>query len=1458
MSAIKTMSAVNKVIYAYITPDNHNHDGWVKIGETILHDGESLSHAATRRIYQQTHTADTRTKILWTHPAIMADGQPFNDHDLHHFLTASKQMTRKPNTEWFDFNGNIDLAEQYFYEFTGGEKPQSTDNAKYVLRPEQERCVYNTLDYMTTPLAIDEDGNEIANKYLWNAKPRFGKTLTAYDLIREADMTNVLIVTNRPAISTSWYSDFSKFIAWQTDYKFVADTTSLKDTGAINHDEYEKLANFDNGLLANTDSRKLYKQIAFVSLQDLKGSLYFGGEHDKLSWVKDTKWDMLILDEAHEAVDTFKTGIAMDNIHRDFDLYLSGTPFTAIAKQEFGDNIFTWNYTDEQDAKLQIIKENEARLARGELDLLDNPYAGLPTLTMYTYQMSEAIASKLDSGITINGEDVAYTFDLNEFFATDGKSNFIHKESVAKWLDALTINSKYPFSTNELRDELHHTFWLLYRVDSAKALAKMLKQHPVFSKYKVVFAVGSSSDEPDESLRNISPNVIDRVKQTIRENEYTITLSVGQLTTGVTIPEWTAIMMLANVKSPALYMQSAFRVQNPWKYTVNGNQVYKSNAYVFDFSPARSLQLATTFAIGLDTGSKPRDISIKEWNDAKVARLLNFMPIISDAGGQMTEISVSQAFSIPGKLQGRAVVERGFASDLIFNDLSGVFNDDKITAILNKMNGERAGKVKDADKDDDVDTHDAPKVIDNKPVVPEDKVIKRADSVLGSKVYESIESQVMAEIENSGVANATTVKKIYNDEVKQKVIDEAKNSGLTQTQGTKAVNLAASKIVEHIEKDKVQRNIDHKELEQAKKQEIRQYKAANKYEANKQAIEDKYTAKSKEIDNKHKNKLSESLPLITKKASEQAIGSLALARAEQKKRQAENSVKIKLRGFSSTIPLLLLAYGNETITLANFEHSVDEQTFLKMTNITTTEFVDLRDKGVFNEYVFNASIKEFLYQSDKLSRYYVNFIKQDIFANILPQQNNQIFTPKKVVELQLDILTKEFPDIWSDPNRTFVDFYVKSGQYLASIVRRLFAGLQDIIPDDNERIKHILEHQVYGFAPTKLIHDIVVNYLFGFAKNGKYTGDAIGYNHIVEYDWTSDFKVGDMDIVNSKLKTMFTVDDYKYLVKGDDDKVKFDVVVGNPPYQEEINGARTQIHFKFLDVSFCLANKAISMVQPLNWLEQKTLTAKIVPHLKQLNRYSNSRALFDNVGIASGVGFSLIVPTETFPDTKIIDNNRIIQSKILGNAGIDDYRVQQEVKFANSIASRIVSFKSVDNDDTNIHNDPNGEIKLWYNTEQTSKSKNDWLTVSRDQLPDDPIINKYKVMISAWGNSSDTDRISQNIFNNNALALAPGYMTTSVPTLLSARGNSEASLIARYANTRFFRRLLHIRVKSVRVPKVAFEGVPDITEWRDAYEADLSAGKLTDSIDDLDEWLWKYYKLSDETIADIKKRISKK
>lgn len=695
---LNTTRRIVPMIYAYTTPEIAKHNGWTKIGYT--------EQDVNKRISQQTRTADVKFQEEWRGNAVFEDGsgEVFHDTDFHAYLRKLGVENNRVN-EWFKITGPDSHERFYEFKLNRGILKAIDTTRPYRLRDEQQRAVEKTLDYA----AAREEG-----EFLWNAKPRFGKTLSVYDFVKKYNAKNILIVTNRPAIANSWYDDYVKFMGSESGYLFVSDTDSLKGKPyVLARKEYVK---------QNLEGIK--GCIEFLSLQDLKGSLYFGGQYDKLKEVRDLNWDVLVIDEAHEGVDTYKTDVAFHQIKRKFTLHLSGTPFKAIASDKFDEEaIFNWTYADEQNAKRQWKAEEE------------NPYANLPKLNLFTYQMSEIIADEIKKGVEIDGETEEYAFDLNEFFETkNGK--FTHEEAVDRFLDALTTQEKFPFSTDALRDEIKHSMWLLNRVESAKALHKKLKAHPVFREYEIVLAAGDGRTDEDEEIRKS----FDKVTKAIAENDKTITLSVGQLTTGVTIPEWSAVLMLSNIKSPALYMQAAFRAQNPCLFQNKGEFHRKQNAYVFDFDPARTLITYEKFANDLssETSDGRGGVDKRKQN---IRQLLNFFPVIGeDDEGEMVELNAEKVLSIPRKIKAVEVVRRGFMSDFLFQNISNVFYAPKevLDIIRNFVETKESKKI-------DINNRTAEELhLDEHGEVnlSEPFIIGKSAEIFGDKIFDEIPAQV--------------------------------------------------------------------------------------------------------------------------------------------------------------------------------------------------------------------------------------------------------------------------------------------------------------------------------------------------------------------------------------------------------------------------------------------------------------------------------------------------------------------------------------------------------------------------------------------------------------------------------------------------------------------------------------------------------------------------------------------
>ncbi len=1088
---IKTASKVVPQCYAYTTPGVPAHEGWTKIGFT--------ERDVETRINEQTHTAGVAHKTHWALRAayMTAPFGTFTDRDFHAYL-KKLGVSRQAGTEWFFIEP--DAARGNFIDFTQNHGLTSEKDADavipYTLRDEQAEAVRMTADYFR--------GRKSA-EFLWNAKPRFGKTLAAYDLCMKLGARNILIVTNRPAIANSWYSDYETFFGPKSGYLFVSSVDGIKDRKFVcGRKEYAEKMD------ANTKGC-----IEFVSLQDLKGSRYFGGRYDKLAELRSEKgkgidWDVLIVDEAHEGVDTYKTDTAFNQIRRKWTLHLSGTPFKALASDKFPqDAIYNWTYADEQKRRRDWDDASE----------IENPYAKLPRLSLFTYQMSDIVRDKVKGGIELADNDVEeYAFDLNEFFATDEREKFIHDSDVNKFLDALTRQEKFPFSTPELRNELKHTFWILNRVASAKALAKKLKIHPVFKDYEIVLAAGDGKlDDDDENEKSY-----DKVVRAIAEHEKTITLSVGQLTTGVTIPEWTAVLMLSNMASPALYMQAAFRAQNPCLFrSSDGSSYRKQNAYVFDFDPARTLRIFEQFANDLipEASGDRGDFDSRKRH---VRELLNFFPVYGeDDQGAMIELDAEKVLTIPRRIHACEVVERGFMSKFLFANLSGIFGAPReIIDIINNMQAIEEPKAVPPVPVDENTAGDLNLNENGEVEIPREQVIGTANNLFGDKVYADVDGQLddavreaQKKFDSTPNPRRDELKELcetFSKPISDTLIDSARERyggdlrKSTQNQLERKIRERTDAVVKR-EYGSYEVRAGLLDQEQKGKLRVAQESGASMNEIT-QIEKDYADRRHQEHQDMLKNIQSQLHSEETvKKAAETIVETLETEKRKARKDSIEGSVRDHLRGFSRTIPAFLMAYGDEGATLANFDALVPEDVFWEVTvnpqngqGVTLDQFRLLRDGGdytteagekrhfdghLFDEVVFNDAVQEFMKRRADLANYFEPDHKGDIFDYIPPQRTNQIFTPKKVVRDMVDRLERENPGCFDDPDATFADLYMKSGMYITEIVTRLYQStrMKALFPDDAERLNHIFAGQVYGCAPTEIIYRICLRYILGFS-----------------------------------------------------------------------------------------------------------------------------------------------------------------------------------------------------------------------------------------------------------------------------------------------------------------------------------------------------------------------------------------
>jgi hypothetical protein len=671
-------------IYAY-SIDDKAHAGLLKVGQT--------TRVVATRVNEQLRTAGIKNfQIELDEPADREDGTVFTDHEVRARLVT--KGFNNPELEWM--RCSLDDVKTAVTELRTGKRFVGTHSETFPIRDEQVEAVCATVAYYHS---VWDENATATPRFLWNAKMRFGKTFTAYRLAKELKAARVLVVTFKPVVEDAWQSDL------------------------------ESHADFDGWLYMSqatgadpTDIPRDTPLVYFGSFQDLLGRDKFGNIKAKNRWIHEINWDLVIFDEYHFGAwrDTAKelfegedTEEAKRELEVEFSedlgevdealavnseneseflpittrayLYLSGTPFRALATGEFiEEQIFNWTYTDEQRAK-----EEFARVHPGEW----NPYGALPQLRLFTYQVPDELLA-----IASMGE--FDEFDLNTFFAATGTgalAEFKHKNEVQKWLDiirgdyapsqvdALKQGSQrppFPYSDARLLRYLQHSLWFLPNVASCHAMANILEepQNVFFHGYKVLTVAGEGA--------GVGRDALPPVRRAISSGHETstITLSCAKLTTGVTIPQWSSILMLRNLKSPETYFQAAFRVQSPWSQknpngdNPNEEEVYKPVCFVFDFAPTRALRQLSDYAIGLKPNEPNQDRAVEE--------LVSFLPVLAYNGAVMVQIDAGGILDMALTGTSATLLARKWESALLVNvdndTLKRILaNEDAVRAVMN-------------------------------------------------------------------------------------------------------------------------------------------------------------------------------------------------------------------------------------------------------------------------------------------------------------------------------------------------------------------------------------------------------------------------------------------------------------------------------------------------------------------------------------------------------------------------------------------------------------------------------------------------------------------------------------------------------------------------------------------------------------------------------------------------------
>ena len=1311
----------NSLIYIFRINDTA-HKGCVKIGEATAPDGffppksKELNDAAKKRIDSYTKTAGIKYELLHTEmTAYIKNGSwmSFNDKQVHDVLLRSdikKECFGTNANEWFRCGLN-----------TAIEAIAAVKNGQSSLTPNQKSEKKSQVDFRPEQLrAIEQTKRVLKNgkKMLWNAKMRMGKTLTSLEVVKEMKFHRTIIVTHRPVVDDGWYKDYNKIF-------YEDDTQWLYGSKNRGESDFKKL------------ERSGKNFIYFASMQDLRGSKRVGGDFDKNNEIFDTQWDLVIIDEAHEGTQTELGKNVQNQLVKDKTklINLSGTPFNLLETEEYNEeNTFTWDYVMEQQAKQEWAKKHPGD---------HNPYEELPKLNILTFNLGKLAAEYQD-------EDKAFNF--TEFFKTDDKGNFVYKADIANFLDIISSNkgeTLYPFSSEEYREFFRHTFWIVPGVKEGKALADMLRKHSVFGTYSVVNVCGTEDEETKgDPLQEVHDKITDHPEDT-----YTITLSCGKLTTGVTVREWTAVLYLAGSKntSPASYMQTIFRVQSPG--SIGGKM--KTDCYVFDFAPDRTLKMiAQTAKVSAKAGETYREDRII------LGDFLNFCPIISYDGTQMQKFNVDQMMQQLKRVYVDKVVNTGFDDGNLYSRKLYNLSNVELESFANLRN-----------------------------IIGQTKANKQTKGI--------------------DINNQKFDKEDY-EKVKQRAQRQGKK--LTQTQ-----------------------------LEQ-------------------------------------------------------------LAEQQKKRRQREIAVSI-LRGISIRMPLLLfgakLDNEDENISLDRFVSLVDDKSWTEFMPLGVSKDKFAEYKKYYDEDIFSAAgkqIRQLALAADKmpvLQR--IQRITQ-IFESFRNPDKETVLTPWRVVNMHLsdtvggycgfspdfpqhaDLTEPRFVDrglvsqrLFENANVKILEINSKSGLYPLYMAYSVFRhrlrvfneGRRSLfstssIEDEKHVWRSVIAENIFVICKTEMARSITIRTLCGFDKTMK--ANTHVYNDLLEQIThnQSDFT---KQLLSGKIFPQIK------------NNMKFDAIVGNPPYQQIIGGdglnkgLAKQLFPYFIKVSVEIQSQYISLITPARWFKAEAQDKSFLElrdflkknnHISKLFFYPNSNALFSNVAIKGGISYFLYEDKyQGLAQFRKVDNdNTTIQNRPLFEKDLDivlgdsiEYDVIQKVsskKFVSMTtitkgrnAFGIVGKKEVVESISKEKIFANA-IKLRCKDNKIRYTEKKNVTKSID------VFNNYKVFVS----KSAGDPISDfKIIGTPYFGDKNEVCTDSLIPIGSFKNKEEAINLQKYLSTKFVRYMISLLKVSQNVYQNVYQFVPlqDFTS-----KSDIIWNK---TISDIDRQLYKKYNLTQEEIDFIESMI---
>ena len=1248
----------------------------------------------------------------------------FSDKDVHRIIKRAGYFCKTfydtgNESEWFRVD--LETAKNAIRAFkegrsdlSAGEKISTPDgkprqiSEEITLRAEQVAAVAKTKSVFKK-----------FDRMLWNCKMRFGKTVTAYELIRREGYQKSIVVTHRPVVVKGWREDHDKIFGG-SEHMFVT-----KQTGSAEY-EFDAAIDSENERMLKNYAEQGVSFTYFASMQDLRGSICAGGKFEKNNAVFDMDWDIIIYDEAHEGTQTDHGQSVRDLLEEPKHgkkpkvLSLSGTPYNIQDDYEEY-NTYTWDYVMEQRCKRDFALNHPDE---------PNPYADLPELRIYTFDLQK----NLPTSYRYATEDMAFNF--REFFRTwtgdpkrdfrpipSGKSvgDFVHEDDVIAFLDLIvtdSADSNYPFSNEEYRNMFRHTFWIVPGVKEARALSKLLRKHPVFSQFEIANVAGEGDEEEpyDEALK--------KVQDTIARSKYTITLSCGRLTTGVTVPEWSAVMMLtggANASASG-YMQTIFRVQSAG--SIDGKQ--KTCAYVFDFAPDRALNVISEVheltRHGKMTDEERRNV---------LGEFLNFCPVISVEGTRMVPYSTSSLMRQIKKITVDKAVNSGFDDDSIYNEGVGIVMDGNDVLLFNQL----AGIVQ-------------------------------------------------------GQSKAKGAKKV--------VINE---TGMTNEQY--------------------------------------------------------------DIAEKAKNK-----PKRERSPEEEA----AIKKQQELKKEREKVLRL-LRAVSIRLPMLI--YGarvdiEEDIPMEKFIEIVDDESWDEFMpeGVTKSLFKKLLkyyDKDVVSGAGFR--IRRMAKAADELPPIRRALRIAEILSHFRNPDKETVLTPWRVVNMHMSdtiggycFFDEDFDqnkpldeprlvdngdvtaNVFCNPDAHLLEMNSKSGLYPLYLACSMYSlnlskPESDMPLEESQRIwREIVEKNIYVLCRTEMACSITRRTLVGYKDD--WTVRAIHLSRLLD-------RMNDKPRLARKLSNPKT-----WQIEGE--RVKFDAIVGNPPYQRMDGGnnaSAVPIYQEFVAQAIALNPSYISMIIPSRWfaggrgLDKFREMMMNNTHIRKICDYSESKQIFPSADISGGICYFLIDAKYDGPcevvnvdaGTSNKENRYLNEFSIVvrANRAIDILHKVSDKK--EDLLQNYVSPMKPFGLRTYEEPDDTGELILRWNKGK-GPIKKSRITAGQQY------VDKWKVISSRvfYEHAGQPDKNGQYRVFSKLEVLGPGEVCTETYIIINAyESEAQAENLYKYLKTKFVRFLVLQACSSIMVTKASYIFVPiqDFTKpWTDSE-------------------LYAKYNLTDDEIAFIEATI---